>query len=100
MTLEQLTRWQAAPIHLGISVVIAASVFFAMLLLWYPQPYFQVSGGRTLLLLLIGVDVIVGPLRTLIVFDPRKKYLVLDLAVIAMLQAAALTYVGWIMFHA
>lgn len=100
MTIERLTRWQAAPIHLGISALIAALVVCAMLLLWYPQPYFRASGGQTLLLLLIGVDVVVGPLLTLIVFDPRKKNLRLDLAVIAVLQLAALAYGTWIMFNA
>lgn len=100
MTIERYTRWQAAPIHLGISALIAALVVCAMLLLWYPQPYFRASGGQTLLLLLIGVDVVVGPLLTLIVFDPRKKNLRFDLAVIAVLQLAALAYGTWIMFNA
>ena len=66
-----------------------------MLLLWYPRPYFHAAGGQTLLLLLIGVDVVVGPLLTLIVFDPRKKRLKFDLAVIAVLQVAALAYGGY-----
>ena len=100
MTLERFTRWQAAPIHLGISAVIAALVVFAMLYLWYPQPYFRASGGQLLLLLLIGVDVVIGPLLTLIVFDPRKKRLKLDLAVIAALQLAALAYGTSVMFEA
>jgi hypothetical protein len=100
MTLERYTRWQAAPIHLGLSAVIAAAVVAAMLLLWYPRPYFQAAGGHLLLLLLVGVDVVVGPLLTLIVFDPKKKYLALDLAVIAMLQFGALTYGAMIMFNA
>ena len=100
MTLQNLNRWQAAPIHLAISAVIAAAVFAAMLLLWYPTPYFYAAGGKTLLLLLIGVDVVIGPLLTLVVFDPRKKHLVYDLAVIAMLQVAALVYGAMIMFNA
>jgi hypothetical protein len=100
MTLERYTRWQAALLHLAISAVIAAIVVAAMLLLWYPRPYFQAAGGQTLLLLLIGVDVVVGPLLTLIVFDPRKKHLVFDLALIAMLQFGALTYGVVVMFNA
>jgi hypothetical protein len=100
MTLERFTRWQAAPIHLAISVAIAALVVVVMLVFWYPQPYFRASGGRLLLLLLIGVDVVIGPLLTLIVFDPRKKRLKLDLAVIAALQLAALAYGTSIMFDA
>jgi hypothetical protein len=100
ITFERYTRWQAAPFHLGISAVIAAVVYATMLLLWYPRPFFQAAGGQTLLLLLIGVDVVIGPLLTLVVYDPRKKHLALDLAVIAALQLAALGYGAWIMFNA
>jgi len=100
MTLERYTRWQAALIHLGISAAIAALVVATMLLLWYPRPYFQAAGGPTLMLLLIGVDVVIGPLLTLIVFDPRKKALRFDLAVIALLQIGALAYGAMVMFNA
>jgi hypothetical protein len=100
MILERYTRWQAAPFHLAISAVVAAAVVVAMLLVWYPRPYFHAAGGLTLLVLLIGVDVVVGPLLTLIVYDPGKKHLKYDLAVIVTLQVAALVYGGWIMFDA
>jgi hypothetical protein len=98
--LERFSRWKAASIHFGISVVIATALFAAMLLVWYPHPYFHAAGGQKLLLLLIGVDVVIGPLLTLIVFDPRKKNLKMDLAVIVALQLAALVYGASIMFNA
>jgi hypothetical protein len=90
--LARFTRWQAALIHLGISAIVAAAIVAVMLLVWYPSPWFRAAGGGTLLLLLIGVDVILGPVLTFIVFDPAKKSLVYDLAVIVMLQIAALVY--------
>ena len=86
------TRRQAAFFHLCVSAVVAATIFAVMLLLWYPSPWFGAAGGGTLLFLLIGVDVILGPLLTFIVYDPLKKSLVYDLAVIVMLQVAALIY--------
>jgi hypothetical protein len=92
ITLASLNRAQAAGIHLALSVVIAATVLAALLLVWYPQPYFRLAGGAGLMLILIGVDVVMGPLMTLVVFDPAKKSLRLDLAVIAALQLAALAY--------
>src|SRR6185295_19523130 len=100
MDLARYTRWQAAPLHLLISAVIASMVLAVMMLLWYPRPFFEAAGGKMLLLLMIGVDVIVGPLLTFIVFDPRKKQLKVDLAIIAVLQVAALAYGGWVMFEA
>ncbi|MEO8344265.1 MAG: TfpX/TfpZ family type IV pilin accessory protein [Betaproteobacteria bacterium] len=90
--LARFTRRQAALIHLGLSVLVAATIVAVMFLLWYPSPWFAAAGGGTLLLLLVGVDVVLGPLLTLVVFDPAKKSLVYDLAVIVMLQVAALIY--------
>jgi len=100
MTLANLTRWQAALIHLVLSAVIAAAVFGSMILLWYPPPYFEAAGGTTLIMIIVGVDVVVGPLLTLIVFDPRKKSLKWDLAIIVALQLAALAYGVFVMFQA
>lgn len=98
--LGRFTRWQAAAVHLLLSAAIAVAVLGVMFLLWYPRPYFTAAGGMTLLLLIVGVDVVIGPILTLIVYDPRKKYLALDLAVIATLQVLALAYGAWIMFQA
>ena len=98
--LTSLNRWQAALLHLAISAAIGAAVVVLMLVVWYPQPYFAAMGGDTLILLLIGVDVLIGPLLTLIVFNPGKKSLKFDLSVIAMLQIAALAYGWYVMFDA
>ncbi len=87
-----LTRWKAAAIHLGICALIAVAVFACMVLLWYPQPYFEAVGGAKLALILIGVDVVIGPLITLIIYNPKKKSLRFDLAVVALLQMGALVY--------
>jgi hypothetical protein len=100
MHLRALNRWKAAGIHLGLSALIATTVVAVMLLVWYPPPYFDAMGGKGLLKILVGVDVTLGPLLTLIIFDPGKKWLKFDLAVIATLQVAALMYGVWVMFEA
>jgi len=100
MVLTSLNRWQASGLHLAISALIAIAVVALMLLLWYPRPYFEAMGGDTLILLLIGVDVVIGPLITLIIFNTAKKELRTDLAVIAVLQLAALLYGSHVMFEA
>ncbi len=100
MPLTSLNRWKASALHLAISAAIAAAVVTLMLAVWYPQPYFAAMGGDTLIMLLIGVDVVVGPLITLIIFDPKKKNLRFDLAVIAVLQLSALVYGCSVMFDA
>jgi hypothetical protein len=89
-----MNRWKACAIHLGISATIGTLVVSTMLLVWYPGPFFTAMGGNDLVMILLGVDVVLGPLVTLIVFNPRKglRLLRLDLAVIGTLQAAALAY--------
>ena len=87
-----MTRWKAAGIHLLLSTAIAGSVVALMLLVWYPWPLFEVAGGSGLIMILVAVDVVLGPLITLVIFKPGKKGLKFDLAVIAILQLAALAY--------
>jgi hypothetical protein len=87
-------RLLAAASHLAISALIAAAVAVVTLGIWYPGAIGEMAGGRRLFFLILGVDVVMGPLLTLVVFDKRKqrRELVRDLAVIATLQLAALGY--------
>lgn len=97
-----MSRWKASFIHLSLSVAIAAAVLALMLLLWYAPPFFSAAGGHQVLLILLGVDVTLGPLITLIIFNTKKsrKALVFDFSVIALLQVAALLYGLNVMFQA
>jgi hypothetical protein len=95
-------RIRAALIHLLISVAVALACAALVFGLWYPGPYRVLSGGRELFWILVTIDVIVGPLLTLVVFNVRKPRgeLMRDLAVISILQAAALAYGAWTLFAA
>jgi hypothetical protein len=93
-------RWQAFVVHLALSALIAATLVALILYFWYPGPYFGTMGGRDLLTLMVGVDVVLGPAITLVVYRPGKKGLKFDLAVIAVLQLAALAYGAWVVFEA
>jgi hypothetical protein len=87
-----MNRFQASGIHLAISLTIAALVGSLIYFVWYPHPYFQVAGGSNLILLIMGVDIVLGPLLTLVVYKAGKKGLRFDLACIAVLQMAAFLY--------
>jgi len=87
-----MTRWKAAAIHSSISIVIALIVGALLLGVWYPPPYFHAAGADELVLLLVGVDLCIGPLLTLIVFRAGKPGLRFDLTTIALVQTAALVY--------
>jgi hypothetical protein len=92
MERTKVTRWQASGLHLLFSIAIAVAVLALMLSLWYPGPLFEAAGGNDLLFILIGVDVAIGPLITLVIFRSGKRGLKFDLAVIGVLQIAALVY--------
>ena len=95
-------RLKASGIHfcisLGIALLAAALVFG----LWYPYPYREISGGRELFMLVVVVDVVMGPLITLAIFNlnkPRRE-LLFDLTAVGLLQLAALGYGLWTVFAA
>lgn len=90
-----MTRWSASAIHLAISLIIGGGFALLTLLFWYPGPLFQVSGAVGLLMILVPVDIVLGPLLTLLVFKPGKPSLRFDLTVIALLQCSALLYGAW-----
>lgn len=89
-----MSRWKAAGIHLSISLVLAAIVATLLYTWWFPPPYFGVAGAGNLIPLLMGVDIAIGPLLTLLVMSPAKPKRLrhLDLSIIAILQAVAFGY--------
>ena len=90
-------RVRASAIHLSISIVLAVMAALLVFGVWYPYPYREISGGRELFLLVVGVDVIIGPLLTLAIFNLKKPRAELwrDLAIIGLLQLGALAYGLW-----
>lgn len=95
-----MSRWKASGIHVVICTVVAAAVLSVMWFVWYPYPYFRAVGGDELLLLILAVDIVLGPLITLVIFDTAKKSLRFDLVVVAILQLTALAYGIHVMFIA
>ena len=100
ITTTGMSRWRASGIHLLISAALAVVTLILLLKVWYPPPLFTAEGGNDLLFILIGVDVVIGPLITLIIFKVGKPRLRMDLTVIALLQLGALVYGGYVMFVA
>lgn len=92
ITIRPVSRFKAASVHLLISAAVALLTLFSMLAVWYPPPLFTAMGGAELALLIIAIDVTIGPIITLIVFNHQKKGMLFDLVVIALLQLSALAY--------
>lgn len=88
-------RLKAFLLHLAASALIALLALLLVFRLWYPAPLHEALGVTHIFLLLLLIDVILGPLLTLLVYKTGKKTLVMDLAIIAALQLAALGYGLW-----
>lgn len=85
-------KLKASLTHLMISAAVLLLFYIFILNIWYPEPYFQVSGLLTILLMLVAIDLVLGPLLTFVVFKKNKPSLKFDLSVIAAIQLAALSY--------
>jgi hypothetical protein len=87
-------RWRASAWHLAGSATLAVGAALLVFLLWYPGPYRWLSGGQSLFLLLTGVDLVLGPLMTLVIFNIRKprRELLRDVTIIVVLQLGGLLY--------
>lgn len=85
-------RFHAFGLHLLGSVILGLCSAALVFLVWYPDPLQKAAGVTHIFLLLVLVDVIVGPVVTLIVFNRAKPELRRDLLIVLLLQLSALGY--------
>lgn len=87
-------RLRAALVHLALSAFVAGAASLLVFLLWFPRPFSAIAGGTQLFVLLVVVDVVLGPALTAVVASPGKarQEFLRDLGVIVTLQLAAFAY--------
>ena len=93
-----MSRFGAFAIHLGISLVIFAVLAYLVLFEWYPGLFFDTDGGWRGMRIIIGVDLVLGPTLTLVVYKAGKPGLRTDLTLIALLQAVCLIAGTWVVY--
>lgn len=78
--------------HLIVSIcmgcIAAAIVFFC----WYPYPLNKAVGVTHIFLMMLGIDMVLGPFFTWLVYKEGKKSLKFDLTIIIFIQVIALFY--------
>jgi hypothetical protein len=79
-------------VHIITSVIIAFLLTLLVFFIWYPSPFATAVGVTHIFLMLLVIDVILGPLLGLLVYKEGKKTLKFDLSVIILIQIAALCY--------
>ncbi len=87
-----MIRTRAALIHLLVSATIVGLVLAVVFFAWYPGFLFALAGAISPVLVMMSVDVTLGPLLTFIVFKPGKPGLKFDMAFIFTVQIIALGY--------
>lgn len=94
-----MSRYRAALYHLSISLVVFVALAYVVLFIWFPDFFFAIDGGWEGMRIIIGVDLVLGPLLTLIVFKAGKPGLKFDLTLIGIFQAVCLA-AGLYVIHA
>jgi len=82
----------AFSIHLLFSATLIGIFMWFVTQHWFPGQLFQFEDVWQGLQILVPVDAILGPLLTLAIFVPGKKYLIADLVIIVLIQISALAY--------
>lgn len=84
----------AAALHFAVTSILAVLAALLIFLIWFPNPFDQMVGGGKLFGLVIGCDLVLGPLISLVIFNSKKTYreLIFDYLLIGGLQLGALIY--------
>ncbi len=86
------SKIKAASIHFLLSLVVITFIICLMIYFWFPSSIIEVSNFKEIVLLIISIDLVLGPILTFVVYKENKKGLKLDLTVIAGLQLSALVF--------
>ncbi|WP_434058317.1 TfpX/TfpZ family type IV pilin accessory protein [Acinetobacter pseudolwoffii] len=92
MSLKFSKRMKFFLSHLAISLFIATMALLLVFIFWYPFPLSKAVGVTHLFLMMLAIDVIVGPILGFIVYKEGKKTLKMDLTIIILIQIVALIY--------
>ncbi|MEO1245824.1 MAG: hypothetical protein AAFX56_09115 [Pseudomonadota bacterium] len=94
-----MTKTRAALLHLLVSASAVGAVLAVVFFVWYPGFLFPLAGAIDPVLIMIGVDVTLGPLLTFVVYKQGKPGLKFDLGFIFTVQLIALVYGSWTLYQ-
>jgi len=87
-------RFKAFGLHILGSTCLFLTALGVLYVGWYRWPGWYLAGALTIVLMMAGIDVVLGPLLTLIIANPNKprRELARDIAIIATVQLIAAGY--------
>jgi hypothetical protein len=94
-----MSRWKASAIHFSISLLVFLGLLGIILTVWYPGILFRIDGGWAGLRIVFAVDLVLGPLLTLIVYRAGKPGLKFDLSCIVAFQVVCMAGGMWVVYN-
>jgi len=87
-------KFVATGIHFLVTLGLAACAAALIFLVWFPDPFETMIGGTELFMLVVGCDLALGPLISLVIYNSRKsrRELITDYSIVGAVQIAALAY--------
>src|SRR5690242_11523295 len=92
-------RFVAAAIHFFFTALLSGIAAALIFFVWFPNGLAALVGGSALFLIMVGCDVVLGPMLSLVIYSSTKpkRELILDYTIVGLLQLAALGYGVWTM---
>jgi hypothetical protein len=86
-------------VHFIVTALLAAAAAALIFAIWFPSPFNEMIGGTKLFELVVGCDLALGPLISLVIFNRGKsrRELTIDYTIVGIIQVAALSYGVWVM---
>jgi hypothetical protein len=87
-------KFLATTLHFAVTLLLTGIAAAIIFLVWFPHPMQSLIGGTELFLLVVSVDLALGPLMSLVIYNSRKsrRELITDYSIVAAIQIAALVY--------
>jgi len=87
-------KFVATGVHFLVTLTLTACAAAIVFLVWFPDPFQTMIGGTELFLLVVGCDLVLGPLVSLVIYNSRKsrRALVIDYAIVGIVQIVAMVY--------
>ena len=84
----------ATAVHFLVTLALTACAAALIFLVWFPGPFATMIGGTELFLLVVGCDLALGPLISLVIYNSRKsrRKLIFDYTVVGVVQICSLVY--------
>lgn len=78
--------------HFAASVIVATCIAYIVFMFWYSSPLNTAVGVTHIFLMMLSIDMVLGPFFTWLVYKEGKKSLKFDLTIIISIQVLALGF--------